>query len=319
MKGKYQGKTGRRMLQALMAAVMLSALALSYTVSAIIHPLNEESIGAYFREQAAANYGRLVSERIGSLRNINGLILDNPTLYQQDMQRVTDYFISLLQPLYVTIIIVIGIYLMFFSGSPAGRAKAKSSLWIAIFAIGLITASPHMLMLFFSISKSVTLLVLSLAPVDTEGPFIHAADYMVKKGMFIMSHSGADYSMGDERGGIPILLATYLIFEGILLLLKLRFYMVAVLAMILPFTITLYAFIPTRNIGKLLTEQTILWTLTQVAMAIVLIVIAIGINLTESITSFTVTEYLRFMMEIAGLIMLIVTPLFFVKSFRGFL
>jgi hypothetical protein len=307
------------MKQALMAAFLIAVIALSYSVSAIIHPLNEESIGAYFREQAAANYGRLVSERIDSLRNINGLILDNPTLYQQDMQRVTGYFISLLQPLYITIIIVIGIYLMFFSGSPGGRAKAKSSLWIALFAIGLITASPHMLMLFFSISKSVTLLVLSLAPVDTEGPFIHAADYMVKKGMFIMSHRAQDYSMGDERGGIPILLATYVIFEGILLLLKLRFYMVAVLAMILPFTITLYAFVPTRNIGKLLTEQTVLWTLTQVAMALVLIVIAIGINLTDSITSFKVTEYLRFMMEIAGLIMLIVTPLFFVKSFRGFL
>ena len=318
MKGKER-KTGRRMKKVYMAAVLLTALALSYTASAIIHPLNEESIGAYFREQAAANYERLVLERIDSLRNINGLILDNPTLYQQDTQRLMDYFISLLQPLYVTIIIVIGIYLMFFSGTPAGRAKAKNSLWIAIFAIGLITASPHILMLFFSISKSISLLVLSLAPVDTEGPFIHAADYMIQKGTFIMSHRAEDYSMGDERGGIPILIATYIIFEGILLLLKLRFYMVAVLALVLPFTITLYAFIPTRNIGKLLAEQTILWTLTQVAMAIVLIVIAIGINLTDSITSFTVTEYLRFIMEIAGLLMLIITPVFFVKSFRGFI
>ena len=83
MNGKDQRKTGRRMLQALMMAFIMAVLTLSYTVSAIIHPLNEESIEAYFREQAAANYGRLVSERIDSLRNINGLILDNPTLYQQ--------------------------------------------------------------------------------------------------------------------------------------------------------------------------------------------------------------------------------------------
>jgi hypothetical protein len=319
MKGKDKIKIRRKMKQALLTVVLAAVLTLSYSVSAIIHPLNEESIGAYFREQAAVNYGRMIAERIGTLRNINGLILDNPTLNQQDTQQMMDYFISLLQPLYVTIIIVIGIYLMFFSGSPSGRAKAKASLWMALFAIGLITASPYMLMLFFSISKSLTLLILSLAPVDTEGPFIHAADYMVAKGMFIMTHRADDYSMGDERGGIPILLSTYVIFEGILLLLKLRYYMVAVLAMIMPFTITLYAFIPTRNVGKLLTEQTVLWTLTQVAMAIVLIVIAIGINLTDSITSFTVTEYLKFIMEIAGLIMLIITPLFFVKSFRGFI
>ena len=304
---------------ALAAVSLMAVLMLSHTAYAIIHPLNEESIGAYFREQAAANYARLVSERIGSLRNINGLILDNPTVYQQDTQRVMDYFISMLQPLYITIIIVIGMYLIFFSGSPAGRARAKSSLFLALFAIGLITVSPHMLMLFFSISKSISLLVLSLAPVDTEGPFIHAADYMIGKGKYIMSHEADDYSMGDERGGLPILLVTYAIFETILLLLKLRFYLVAVLAMVMPFTITLYAFIPTRNLGKLLAEQTILWTLTQVAMAIVLIVIAIGINMTDSITSFTVTEYLRFIMEIAGLMMLIITPVFFVKTFRGFM
>jgi len=134
-----------------------------------------------------------------------------------------------------------------------------------------------------------------------------------------MSHKGTDYSMGDERGGIPILFTTYIIFEGILLLLKLRFYVVAVLAMVMPFTITLYAFMPTRNLGKLLTEHTILWTLSQVAMAVVLIIIAIGVNLTDSITSFTVSENLKFIMEITGLLMLIITPLFFVKNFRGFM
>ena len=317
MKGK-KAKAAKRTKHMAAAAVIL-VLTLSYSVSAIIHPLDEESIQAFFRAKTAENYERLVADTITSIKNINGLILDNPSLYQQDTERIIDYFISILQPLYATIIIVVGIYLMFFSGSPSGRTKAKNSLWISIFAIGLITASPHILMLFFSISKSLALMVLSLAPVDTEAPFVHAADYMTEKGTYIISHSGTDYAMGDETGGIPILVATYALFEGILILLKLRFYIVAVLAMILPFTITLYAFIPTRGIGKLLTEQTILWTLAQVAMAAVLIVIAIGIQLTDSITSFTITEYLKFIMEIAGLILLTITPLYFVKSFRGFI
>ncbi len=318
MKGK-RAKTAGRTMQTLTMAAVITVFVLSYTASAIIHPLDEESMEAFFREKATENYGRLVAEAIDSIKNINGLILDNPTLYQQDAERIINYFISMLQPLYITIILVIGIYLMFFSGSPSGRAKAKSSLVLSIFAIGLITASPHILMLFFSISKSLTLLVLSLAPVDTEKPFTDAAEYLMQKGTYIMTHRGIDYSMGDETGGIPILFATYSLFEGILILLKLRFYMVTVLAMILPFTITLYAFLPTRGIGRLLTEQTILWTLTQVAMAIVLITVAIGVQLTDSITSFTVTEYLKFIMEIAGLIMLIITPLFFVKTFRGFI
>jgi hypothetical protein len=314
-----KAKTAGRIMKALLAAAVISVFILSHSVSAIIHPLNEESIQAFFREKAAENYERLVADAIDSIKNINGLILDNPTLYQEDTERIINYFISVLQPLYVTIIIVLGIYLMFFSGTPSGRAKSKSSLGISVIAIGLITASPHILMLFFSISKSLTLTVLSLAPVDTEKPFIEAAEYMMQKGAYIMAHGGADYSMGDETGGIPILFTTYALFEGLLILLKLRFYMVTVLAMILPFTITLYAFLPTRGIGRLLAEQTILWTLTQVAMALVLITIAIGVQLTDSITSFTVTEYLKFIMEIAGLIMLIITPLFFVKTFRGFI
>jgi len=98
------------------ASALLAVLLLSDTALAIIHPLNEESINAYFREQAAANYARLVSEKIDSLRNINGLILDNPSIYQEDTMRVVGYFISLLQPMYITIIIVIGIYLMFSQG-----------------------------------------------------------------------------------------------------------------------------------------------------------------------------------------------------------
>ncbi len=317
MKGK-KAKTAKRK-QMLAAAAVILVLTLSYSVSAIIHPLDEESIEAFFRAKTAENYQRLVADAIDSIKNINGLILDNPSLYQQDTENIIGYFISILQPLYVTIIIVVGIYLMFFSGSPSGRAKAKNSLWISILAIGLITASPYILMLFFSISKSLALMVMSLAPDDTEAPFVNAADYMMEKGTYAISHSGQDYSMGDEAGGIPILVATYALLEGILILLKLRFYMVAVLAMIIPLTITLYAFIPTRGIGKLLTEQTILWTLAQVAMAATLVVVAIGIQLTDSITSFTVTDYLKFIMEIAGLIMLVITPLYFVKNFRGFI
>jgi len=311
-------KIKSKAMQALTA--IISLLVLAQAASAIIDPLTEEAAAAYFREKAGENYARIINEKIDSLKNINNLILENPAVYDQSIQKVMGYFVSILQPLYITAIIVAGIYLMFFSGSPGGRAKAKASLWIAIIGIALITASPHILAIFFGVSKAVTLLVLSHSPVNTEEPFVHATDYMLEKAMRIMAYKGpSQYTTGEETAGVAFLLVPYLILEAIFFTLKLRFYIVAILAITLPLTVTLYAFMPTRRLGKLMAEQTILWTFAQVAMAAVLTIIAIGMNLTTSITSFEVTPALRFIMELSGLLMLMLSPFAFVRLFRGFL
>ncbi len=306
------------------AARLLAALALftilSQAASALINPIDEEAAAAYFREMAGKNYVRIINEKIDSLRNINSIIIENPVVYDPAIQSVMGFFVSVLQPLYITAIIVAGIYLMFFSGNPSGRAKAKASLWIAIIGIALITVAPNILSLFFGASKAITLLVLARSPVDTEQPFVQATDYMMEKATHIMDYKGSEgFTTGDERAGTVFLLVPYLMLETIFFALKLRFYIVAILAIILPLTITLYAFMPTRGIGRLLAEQTILWTFAQAAMAAVLIVIAIGMSLTSSITSFEVTPALRFVMEFAGLLMLMLSPFAFVKLFRGFL
>jgi len=177
---------------------------------------------------------------------------------------------------------------MFFQDS-RGKAKLRVPLDSDI-RIGLIPLTYILMLFFFSISKSVTLLVLSLAPVDTEGPFIPRRRLHVNEEYSLCPTGRQDYSR-EMKQEIPILFATYMIFEGILLLLKLRFYMVAVLAMVLPFTITLYAFIPTRNIGKLWRSRHTLDAHTG-SNGNSSHRIAIGISLTDSITSFTVTEYL---------------------------
>lgn len=300
-------------------AVIIS-LVLTQIVSGIIYPLTEEAAESFLREKVSENYERSVREKIETLRNIDDLILENPSMLESNTKKIMDYFISILQAIYVTVIILIGIYLVFFSGSPKGRARAKSSLLVLIMGIGLISVSPYMLMIFFGISEAITLNILSLAPVNTEDPFIHATDYMLNTGRHIMAHKVAIiWPMGVERAGIPFLFIPYLLLEGMFLILKLRFYMVAILSMILPFTILLYSFLPSRKIGRLLLEQTMLWTLAQVAMALVLIIIAIGMALTDLITSFTVPTGLKFIMELAGLFMLMLTPLVVVRLSRGFL
>lgn len=302
------------------AAVLIAVAFIIQSASGIVHPLNEEAAEAFFREKSSENYERLIDAKSEELRNINRIILDNPVLNEPNTKKVMDYLIALLQPVYILSIISIGIYLLFFSGTPGGRTRAKNYLMVLILGMAVISVSSQILMLFFGVSKALALEVISRSPADTEAPFIHAADYILEKGVYITSHKGvAEYSWGVERAGIPLLLIPYLALESVILVLKLRFYMVAVLAMALPLTITLYAFPMTRGLGRLLAENTILWTLTQAAMAGVLVIVATGMNLTGHITSFALTEVLTFIMEIAGLFMLMITPFAFVKLFGGFL
>lgn len=300
-------------------AVVAILMLLIQNASGIIHPLTEEAVESFLREKVSVNYERLINEKIEALRNIDDLILENPSMHESTTGEIINYFISILQPIYLTVMILIGIYLIFLSGSPKGRSRAKSSLLVLIIGIGLISVSPYMLMLFFGVSEALTLSILSLAPVNTIEPFIHATNYMLDTGRYIMIHEVDGWPMGVERAGITILFIPYILLEGLFIALKLRFYMVAVLSTILPLAIIFYSFPLSRGIGRLLLEQIILWTLAQAAMALVLIVIAIGMNLTDLITSFTVTDELKFIMELAGLFMLILTPLAVVKLSWGFL
>jgi hypothetical protein len=303
-------------------ALLTAALALMLLASsaaALLNPLNEEAAEAYFREKTAENYQRLVNEKLDALKNINDLVLSNPNPYEESAQKVSGFFVYLLEPLYVTAIITIGVYLLFVSGSPGGRTRAKTYLWTFLVAMTLVTVSMPALSILLDLSKAVTLKVLSIAPVDTQGPFVHAADYTLELGTRITTHEmDSGYTSGVERAGTPFLFAPYALLDAILLALSLRYYIVAVLSMALPLTITLCAFLPTRGIGKLLAENTLLWTFSQTAMALVLIVVAVGVELTADITSFAVPSGLKYIFELSGLLLLALTPFIFARTFSGF-
>ncbi|MEA3254203.1 MAG: hypothetical protein U9Q22_00020 [Candidatus Altiarchaeota archaeon] len=301
--------------------ILLLILVLTPMASAFVDALTEEAIEASRRYAVAKNYERLIEDRIDVFRDVDGLILENPSLQFSAARGVMNLFIRILEPLYVTAIILLGIYLLFFSGSPRKRAKAKSSLMLSILSMAIVSVSPYVLLLFFSLSHSVTQNILAHAPVEAEKPFIHAAEYLLDLAWDIIG--GRDLSArplgGVERPGLTFLLLSYFLLEASLLILNLRYFMLAVLAAVFPLTLLLYSFLPTRTIGRLLMEQTVLWTLAQAAMALILITVAIGINITDSIATVSIPEAFIFIMEITGLIMLMLTPLVVVGLFRGFL
>lgn len=224
---------------------------------------------------------------------------------------IMNYFIAIMEPLYALAMILTGFYLMFLPGSPEGRTRVKSMLiWLMVGMIT-ITVSKYIVIILFGISHSMTLSILSLSQVKLGNVFTYAIAYLLNMGynsMIIL-----------ERSSIPLLITPSLLIGGILLVLKLRYFMVLLLSVVFPFTIFLYSFKPTKIIGRFMMEQTILWIFAQSAMALVFLVTIVGINLTEDIITMTISEEIKIIMGLSGLVMLIMTPIIVVRIFRGFL
>ncbi len=224
---------------------------------------------------------------------------------------IMDAIISILEPVYVTLTLLVGIYLVFISGTPEGRVKAKSSLQLLIISMCIITLSPFLLTLLFGISHGITQLVLSQAPENKGEIFSEGINYILA--------IGKEYADLEETSTMPFIVYPYLLTQALIILLQIRYFILLALSILFPFAIIFYPLHFTRGIAKLLLEQTALWTFSQVAMAFVFVVVALGINLTYSLQTFVMPAELRIIMEIAALLMLIATPFFMSLKFSGFL
>lgn len=218
--------------------------------------------------------------------------------------------ISLLEPLYVTLIILTGFYLIFLSGSPQGRAKAKSALMWLLLSLTFITLTPFILTILFGISHSLSEGILARLPENSEMIFSDLVDYLLGRGSYFITLS--------ETPSLPFLISPYFILGAILVMLNMRYFLLVIFSVLFPFTLLLYPFPPTRWIGRLLLEQTLIWTFSQIGIALVFITLALGINLLPFLT-FTIPLGLKLVMELGGLLLLIITPFWMAVKLRGFL
>lgn len=224
---------------------------------------------------------------------------------------IINAIISILTPLYVTLTLVVGIYLLFFSGSPEARVRAKSSLLFLIISMCLITVSPLLLTLFFGISHGITQIILAQIPIEKEKIFFESITYLLS--------NAEEYAKLEEIPTMPFLVYTYFAIFILILILKLRYFILLTLATLFPFAILLYPLKLTRGISKLLFEQTVLWTLSQIAMAFVFSISMVGIKMISGMQTFVAPFELRIIMEISSLLMLAITPIFISIKFRNFL
>ncbi|MEA3254204.1 MAG: hypothetical protein U9Q22_00025 [Candidatus Altiarchaeota archaeon] len=198
-------------------------------------------------------------------------ILLNPPLGHELIYGMINSLIQILQPFYTLVILVTGIYLIFLSGSPKGRARVRSLFPRLIASMVLVSLSSPILQLIYNSSHDLTQEILKRIPVDPAKIFLDTID-----GLMLIFSSGTLVSL---EGGHIFLLLAFISVLGIFMVLALRYVILLLFTLIFPASIFLYTFGFTRNMGRTMIEQTLVWTFMQVIVAIVLLTANVGISL----------------------------------------
>ncbi|MBN2250982.1 MAG: hypothetical protein JW724_02770 [Candidatus Altiarchaeota archaeon] len=238
------------------------------------------------------------------------LVLMNPDPSDPRISGMMDYLIYGLGALYITAFIAIGLYLIFFSGSPRGRSTAKSMIPMIFIGMVFVILSPHIIAPVLSFSSSLSRDIIYLRsenPMDalnTGGDAANPADYFISK--------FDSFSWSSLEGSLPFMFIALLLIAGALIVMMIRYMAVTFFTMIFPLTIFLYLFFPTRAFGRRLMEQTLLWTTVQITEAVTLLSVA-------SIISMTPLTGVLVVSAIAGSFMLLIVPLATVMFLKNFL
>jgi len=234
-------------------------------------------------------------------------IKDTPALLRAPaVLGILNLFISILQPFYALAILITSVYLLFVSGSPLGRARAKSTLIKLILGLGIITLTLPIIEMLLETSHYLTSVLLSIP--SPESP-INVEMFMLAKEFFIKYFLVVTFF--EIFIGLPFLALLILLPAGVLMVLAIRYFMVILLTIFFPFTILLYSFFATKRVGRILLNQTIIWIFVPVIDAIILLVTWIAYNSIFSIPgpATGVLLDLNTFVVFSGFLMLILAPL----------
>lgn len=211
-------------------------------------------------------------------------ILWNPTIVgpgaNSAVVGIIKTFMIIFQPILVLWIAIIGIYLLFMTGSPAGRVRAKVMFWKAIFAMILFSLSMPLFQILLDLSKALASTILSLGGINPLQNMELGVINLLTPIFSFLSISllvpGAVSSADKLRTLITVTIVfSFLLAFAVPLVLMLRYFVLTILAVLFPFALLFYfvdvPFIPFRGIGEKLVRLTIMWTFTQVVMALVMV------------------------------------------------
>ncbi|MCK4491654.1 MAG: hypothetical protein KAU03_03465, partial [Candidatus Altiarchaeales archaeon] len=230
-----------------------------------------------------------------SYDDVQDHVLRNPLLDNPNVSRLIYYFVRILEPLYVAALILIGMYLIFFSGSPATRVIMKSAFLRLILSLIFVSLSLPIIKTLLTLSHSMTLGIIALGPADLGSIHNESIVYVLDKIQNLM--------VGDVLVGIPLMMFVLLLACGFFMLLMARYFLVIVFSALFPIAIFLLGFTPTRGVGRSLLKHTFYWVFLPVSFALFLVMTTIGENMIIAI----IPELRDF--YISGTLSLILSPL----------
>lgn len=298
-----------RIMKRILIFVLVSLLLISLVTAAVeesrldeflksIADTIEKSLTETIRRVIIAS---MVTSKVNELRdatytNIDESLLNDPPLTDPKIEGFINFFIFLLQPVFVFGIISVGFYLIFFSGSPRGRSKAKSMLLKLIIGMAIISLSVEIIQLMLNTSNTITSEILKQYTGDFTSMHKATIDYFQSQMTRFM--------LIDVAISIPFLILTVLFSIAVFAVLLLRYLLIILLAVIFPVAVFFSFFYLTESIGRILLKQLLFWIFLPVGYAIALIVIAVGGN-----AILALIPEISNIINISGTLLLIISPL----------
>jgi hypothetical protein len=247
-----------------------------------------------------------------NVQNLPNLILLNPVIMTQTadgdyvgnppIKGLSDFFQIMTWPFYILAIISTAFYLLFMSGSPLGRARAKSSLIKLIISMGVVVLTIPIVQLMLDASEYLTGGILNLVDVQ---PGIDALLGSID-GLWHIFILTVAFSYWNA---IYLVMFSIIMFSGPFILIAVRFFMVIQLIVLFPLTVLLFSFYFTRRLGSQMMEATVSWIFVQPLMALILVAISTAAYSMPMLNDGTVAMSFG----LAGFLALITAPLMAIK------
>lgn len=205
------------------------------------------------------------------------LLTWNPKVYPMSaadppvISSITETIFKVLIPLYVFMLLLVGIYLIFMSYSPQGRAQAKQMLMKLLFSMVIVSVSPAIFQMLIEIQESMVKDILDIAK-DT-AKSVYVPDTELRKAAEIRSDATfAKMSAMCAAAFInPItILPNLLIVFAAMAMMAIRYLMVVLFAIMFPMALFLYFIDFTKNIGAEILTKTMTWLFMPIVMAAII-------------------------------------------------
>ena len=222
---------------------------------------------------------------------------------------IENLFIQMLQPFYALAILATGVYLLFMSGSPSGRANAKATLVKLVIGLGLITLTLPLMETLLETSHYAASMIIAAPSIEQIGGRVSTDMFMEVSAFFTRYFLAFTYF--DTNMGLPFLAVLIGLPASVLMTLSLRYYMVLLFTIFFPFTVLLYSFMATKRIGRILMMQTLLWIFMPIVEAIILVASWVTYESVPYVTDLPkeAAADIKTLTALAGFLMLAAAPL----------